>query len=84
MFENSKDFYGFVKRVMDLLSQKGYIDWENRLKSALQISFMPGEIFGAVGSVFRDLQKTSIPQEIGEKKGIDEIVLLMNKFFPLN
>lgn len=78
MFNSNKDVYDFVGKIIQLLDVNKYFDWSNKFRSALSISFMPGEVFSAIRQCFIEIQATDVPQKIGMVNEINTVIDVLN------
>ncbi len=64
MFENNQELIAFIKELIEKLQAIGEGDWANAFENALAISFMPGELLGAVRNSLRSFSKTEFPDRL--------------------
>jgi len=79
MFANNKEFFENISLLIEKIEAAGEIQWGSELRDAMNISFMPGEIFGAIRMTLTKFQNTKIPAQLNIEKEINEIVESLNE-----
>lgn len=79
MFTSNKEVFDFVMKIIQLLDENRYFDWSDKFRSALSISFMPGEVLSAIRQCFVEIQVTDIPQKIGMSTEINTVINVLDK-----
>lgn len=73
MFANNRELFDFIRSLIDKLNAAKEFQWSSSFDDALNISFMPGEVLGALQSTLRRFRKTTkIPEQLNLVKEIDK------------
>lgn len=81
MFANNRELFDFIRLLVEKLDAIGEFQWSASLRDAMNISFMPGEVLGALKGTLRDFRKRKIPKQLNLVKEIDTALKRLDEAF---
>ena len=84
MFSSNKDLFDFIRSLVEKLDSIGEKQWSIEFREAMNISFMPGEVFGAILTTLNRFIKTEIPQKLNIETELHGAVASLNKALGIN
>ncbi len=79
MFSSNKELFEFINFLIKKLDSIGEAQWSIAFSDAIHISFMPGELLGAIRFTLRKFQKTEIPARLDIEKEISGAIDSLDK-----
>lgn len=79
MFSSNKELFEFINSLIKKLDSIGETQWSIAFSDAIHISFMPGELLGAIRFTLRKFQKTKIPARLDIEKEISGAIDSLDK-----
>jgi hypothetical protein len=61
-FSNNSELFEFINFLIKRLQETDENAWASKFHDATMISFMPGELFGAIRLTLLNFQKTDLPK----------------------
>lgn len=78
IFLDNSDLVKFINVLIEELKKLGEETWAIRFQDALSISFMPGELLGAIRLALLGFQKTQLPQKTNLELDINEAIKVLD------
>jgi len=80
-FSNNSELFQFINSTIDELHKINEGTWASEFRNAMMISFMPGEVLGALLTTLLNFQKTTIPQKIQIEKDVQQAIDALDETF---
>ena len=78
-FSNNSDLFQFINTLIDELKKNQEPHWVSEFENAMAVSFMPGELLGALRLTLLKFQKTKIPKKLKLSKDIQEAIRVLDE-----
>ena len=80
-FANNSELFQFINSTIEGLHKINEDTWAYEFRNAMQISFMPGEVLGALLTTLLNFQKTTIPQKMQIERDIQLAIDALDEAF---
>ena len=81
MFSSNKELFEFINSLIKKLEAASEAQWSIAFDDAIHISFMPGELLGAIRHTLINFQKTELPTKLNIEKEISGAIESLDKAF---